>query len=189
MQDCSAITLVSCLNTFLLNFYYRLIHQYHTASIRVYFQWRWRRAYCVCGPDWKQCVGNGGWHRAAYYWWNSSGWFPRYLHTNYIVRFVYGFYDWIKELYLLAYKSYILFVCFLTGSTTADYISEVTTIQYAAPQQEVIICEQLELIDDLISEPLETFSVQLSVITMNINVMFMIDSATITIVDNDDDGK
>ncbi len=60
-----------------------------------------------------------------------------------------------------------------------------TTIQYASPQQEVIICEELELIDDLISEPLETFSVQLSVITMNVNVMFMIDSATITIVDND----
>ncbi len=82
-------------------------------------------------------------------------------------------------------KSYILFCFFSTGSTTADYISEVTTIQYATPQQQVIICEELELIDDLIFEPLETFTVELSVITTNINVMFVIDSATITIVDND----
>lgn len=71
------------------------------------------------------------------------------------------------------------------GSSTADFVSEVATIRYDSVLEEVIICERIEIIDDQLFEPLETFSVQLRLVTPNIDVIFMIDTATITIVDND----
>ena len=68
---------------------------------------------------------------------------------------------------------------------TGDYVSKMSQIKYDSALEEVLICERVTIIDDNEPEGLETFTVQLELVTTGINVIFVFQSAAVTIVDDD----
>ena len=64
-----------------------------------------------------------------------------------------------------------------------DYITESMEITYFSPIEQVIICENITIIDDTLSEDIELFGVTLT--SSDSAVSFIVTSGVIIIVDND----
>ena len=71
-------------------------------------------------------------------------------------------------------------LCFADG---VDYTGESTDVTYFSPIEEVIICENIAITDDMLGEPIEEFGILLT--STDPAVSFLTSSGIIIIVDDD----
>ena len=79
--------------------------------------------------------------------------------------------------------TWVSYINFSSSAAGSDYIPESTPITYFPAIVEVIICENVTIVNDLLEEEIETFGVTLTAVDSA--ATFLVSSGVIIIVDND----